>query len=457
MSEDENEAYIIFKYEGKQKEILFEEDDDDFSILTKKALKSFNIVTKKNDLNYYYYDEGIEKEIKNDISPTELLNIYNKLKNNLKIEIKKKEENKPNDEIIDSNVALEPSDFKSKKESDSNLYGDDNDFSDSIEKENKTEENKESSKKIKEKCNMDYQPCLSGDVSRSNLFQKHKQNSGISVKRKRYLETLKKNQDKKNEEQKLILENNKLEQQIKELKELIEKGCDDNNDDDINDELIKEKIEEIIQNTRSLERKKSKDIKDLKDENSHLQKKISQLSIELSKFEKENNQISEFNINLLNNLSKLDLALNNSSLSSNFNESSFKEKIQITNYNCQSNYESFVDTEAQKRKRNKKKNKVQKINELYKKMLESKINVKKDKKPKKEDEQMVLDLKKSQSFSRRSNIIENENKNDNLIHKENKNLKDEIKELQNELYKIKMEIEAMKKSNEQEIEEINNE
>ena len=455
MSEDENEAYIIFKYEGKQKEILFE--DDDFSILTKKALKSFNIVTKKNDLNYYYYDEGIEKEIKNDISPTELLNIYNKLKNNLKIEIKKKEENKPNDEIIDSNVALEPSDFKSKKESDSNLYGDDNDFSDSIEKENKTEENKESSKKIKEKCNMDYQPCLSGDVSRSNLFQKHKQNSGISVKRKRYLETLKKNQDKKNEEQKLILENNKLEQQIKELKELIEKGCDDNNDDDINDELIKEKIEEIIQNTRSLERKKSKDIKDLKDENSHLQKKISQLSIELSKFEKENNQISEFNINLLNNLSKLDLALNNSSLSSNFNESSFKEKIQITNYNCQSNYESFVDTEAQKRKRNKKKNKVKKINELYKKMLESKINVKKDKKPKKEDEQMVLDLKKSQSFSRRSNIIENENKNGNLIHKENKNLKDEIKELQNELYKIKMEIEAMKKSNEQEIEEINNE
>ena len=457
MSEDENEAYIIFKYEGKQKEILFEEDDDDFSILTKKALKSFNIVTKKNDLNYYYYDEGIEKEIKNDISPTELLNIYNKLKNNLKIEIKKKEENKPNDEIIDSNVALEPSDFKSKKESDSNLYGDDNDFSDSIEKENKTEENKESSKKIKEKCNMDYQPCLSGDVSRSNLFQKHKQNSGISVKRKRYLETLKKNQDKKNEEQKLILENNKLEQQIKELKELIEKGCDDNNDDDVNDELIKEKIEEIIQNTRSLERKKSKDIKDLKDENSHLQKKISQLSIELSKFEKENNQISEFNINLLNNLSKLDLALNNSSLSSNFNESSFKEKIQITNYNCQSNYESFVDTEAQKRKRNKKKNKVKKINELYKKMLESKINVKKDKKPKTEDEQMVLDLKKSQSFSRRSNIIENENKNDNLIHKENKNLKDEIKELQNELYKIKMEIEAMKKSNEQEIEEINNE
>ena len=455
MSEDDNEAYIIFKYEGKQQEILFEEDD--FSILTKKALKSFNIVTKKNDLNYYYYDEGIEKEIKNDISPTELLNIYNKLKNNLKIEIKKKEENKPNDEIIDSNVALEPSDFKSKKESDSNLYGDDNDFSDSIEKENKTEENKESSKKIKEKCNMDYQPCLSGDVSRSNLFQKHKQNSGISVKRKRYLETLKKNQDKKSEEQKLILENNKLEQQIKELKELIEKGCDDNNDDDINDELIKEKIEEIIQNTRSLERKKSKDIKDLKDENSHLQKKISQLSIELSKFEKENNQISEFNINLLNNLSKLDLALNNSSLSSNFNESSFKEKIQITNYNCQSNYESFVDTEAQKRKRNKKKNKVKKINELYKKMLESKINVKKDKKPKKEDEQMVLDLKKSQSFSRRSNIIENENKNGNLIHKENKNLKDEIKELQNELYKIKMEIEAMKKSNEQEIEEINNE
>ena len=457
MSEDENEAYIIFKYEGKQKEILFEEDDDDFSILTKKALKSFNIVTKKNDLNYYYYDEGIEKEIKNDISPTELLNIYNKLKNNLKIEIKKKEENKPNDEIIDSNVALEPSDFKSKKESDSNLYGDDNDFSDSIEKENKTEENKESSKKIKEKCNMDYQPCLSGDVSRSNLFQKHKQNSGISVKRKRYLETLKKNQDKKNEEQKLILENNKLEQQIKELKELIEKGCDDNNNDDINDELIKEKIEEIIQNTRSLERKKSKDIKDLKDENSHLQKKISQLSIELSKCEKENNQISEFNTNLLNNLSKLDSALNNSSLSSNFNESSFKEKIQITNYNCQSNYESFVDTEAQKRKRNKKKNKVKKINELYKKMLESKINVKKDKKPKKEDEQMVLDLKKSQSFSRRSNIIENENKNGNLIHKENKNLKDEIKELQNELYKIKMEIEAMKKSNEQEIEEINNE
>ena len=455
MSEDENEAYIIFKYEGKQQEILFEEDD--FSILTKKALKSFNIVTKKNDLNYYYYDEGIEKEIKNDISPTELLNIYNKLKNNLKIEIKKKEENKPNDEIIDSNVALEPSDFKSKKESDSNLYGDDNDFSDSIEKENKTEENKESSKKIKEKCNMDYQPCLSGDVSRSNLFQKHKQNSGISVKRKRYLETLKKNQDKKNEEQKLILENNKLEQQIKELKELIEKGCDDNNDDDINDELIKEKIEEIIQNTRSLERKKSKDIKDLKDENSHLQKKISQLSIELSKFEKENNQISEFNINLLNNLSKLDLALNNSSLSSNFNESSFKEKIQITNYNCHSNYESLVDTEAQKRKRNKKKNKVKKINELYKKMLESKINVKKDKKPKTEDEQMVLDLKKSQSFSRRSNIIENENKNDNLIHKENKNLKDEIKELQNELYKIKMEIEAMKKSNEQEIKEINNE
>ena len=455
MSEDENEAYIIFKYEGKQKEILFEEDD--FSILTKKALKSFNIVTKKNDLNYYYYDEGIEKEIKNDISPTELLNIYNKLKNNLKIEIKKKEENKPNDEIIDSNVALEPSDFKSKKESDSNLYGDDNDFSDSIEKENKTEENKESSKKIKEKCNMDYQPCLSGDVSRSNLFQKHKQNSGISVKRKRYLETLKKNQDKKNEEQKLILENNKLEQQIKELKEIIEKGCDDNNDDDVNDELIKEKIEAIIQNTRSLERKKSKDIKDLKDENSHLQKKISQLSIELSKFEKENNQISEFNINLLNNLSKLDLALNNSSLSSNFNESSFKEKIQITNYNCHSNYESLVDTEAQKRKRNKKKNKVKKINELYKKMLESKINVKKDKKPKKEDEQMVLDLKKSQSFSRRSNIIENENKNDNLIHKENKNLKDEIKELQNELYKIKMEIEAMKKSNEQEIEEINNE
>ena len=455
MSEDENEAYIIFKYEGKQQEILFEEDD--FSILTKKALKSFNIVTKKNDLNYYYYDEGIEKEIKNDISPTELLNIYNKLKNNLKIEIKKKEENKPNDEIIDSNVALEPSDFKSKKESDSNLYGDDNDFSDSIEKENKTEENKESSKKIKEKCNMDYQPCLSGDVSRSNLFQKHKQNSGISVKRQRYLETLKKNQDKKNEEQKLILENNKLEQQIKELKEIIEKGSDDNNDDDVNDELIKEKIEEIIQNTRSLERKKSKDIKDLKDENSHLQKKISQLSIELSKFEKENNQISEFNINLLNNLSKLDLALNNSSLSSNFNESSFKEKIQITNYNCQSNYESFVDTEAQKRKRNKKKNKVKKINELYKKMLESKINVKKDKKPKKEDEQMVLDLKKSQSFSRRSNIIENENKNDNLIHKENKNLKDEIKELQNELYKIKMEIEAMKKSNEQEIEEINNE
>ena len=457
MSEDENEAYIIFKYEGKQKEILFEEDDDDFSILAKKALKSFNIVTKKNDLNYYYYDEGIEKEIKNDISPTELLNIYNKLKNNLKIEIKKKEENKPNDEIIDSNVALEPSDFKSKKESDSNLYGDDNDFSDSIEKENKTEENKESSKKIKEKCNMDYQPCLSGDVSRSNLFQKNKQNSGISVKRKRYLETLKKNQDKKNEEQKLILENNKLEQQIKELKELIEKGCDDNNDDDINDELIKEKIEAIIQNTRSLERKKSKDIKDLKDENSHLQKKISQLSIELSKFEKENNQISEFNINLLNNLSKLDLALNNSSLSSNFNESSFKEKIQITNYNCQSNYESFVDTEAQKRKRNKKKNKVKKINELYKKMLESKINVKKDKKPKKEDEQMVLDLKKSQSFSRRSNIIENENINGNLIHKENKNLKDEIKELQNELYKIKMEIEAMKKSNEQEIKEINNE
>ena len=455
MSEDENEAYIIFKYEGKQQEILFEEDD--FSILTKKALKSFNIVTKKNDLNYYYYDEGIEKEIKNDISPTELLNIYNKLKNNLKIEIKKKEENKPNDEIIDSNVALEPSDFKSKKESDSNLYGDDNDFSDSIEKENKTEENKESSKKIKEKCNMDYQPCLSGDVSRSNLFQKHKQNSGISVKRKRYLETLKKNQDKKNEEQKLILENNKLEQQIKELKEIIEKGCDDNNDDDINDELIKEKIEAIIQNTRSLERKKSKDIKDLKDENSHLQKKISQLSIELSKFEKENNQISEFNINLLNNLSKLDSALNNSSVSSNFNESSFKEKIQITNYNCQSNYESFVDTEAQKRKRNKKKNKVKKINELYKKMLESKINVKKDKKPKTEDEQMVLDLKKSQSFSRRSNIIENENKNDNLIHKENKNLKDEIKELQNELYKIKMEIEAMKKSNEQEIKEINNE
>ena len=238
---------------------------------------------------------------------------------------------------------------------------------------------------------------------------------------------------------------------------LIEKGCDDNNDDDDNDELIKEKIEEIIQNTRSLERKKSKDIKDLKDENSHLQKKISQLSIELSKFEKENNQISEFNINLLNNLSKLDLALNNSSLSSNFNESSFKEKIQITNYNCHSNYESLVDTEAQKRKRNKKKNKVKKINELYKKMLESKINVKKDKKPKKEDEQMVLDLKKSQSFSRRSNIIENENKNDNLIHKENKNLKDEIKELQNELYKIKMEIEAMKKSNEQEIKEINNE
>ena len=247
----------------------------------------------------------------------------------------------------------------------------------------------------------------------------------------------------------LTKENEDLEKEIKNKKELIEEENDEDGENKLKEyESKKANSEERI---KEMEMEKLKEIKALKEENLKLDNMITELSLKLSKQKEENQNLKLANENLKKNIDELNQdQIATSSLSINSNDLSlsnanfFSDKNEIQNY--------LGNNENKIKQKEKKKEKLTKINELYQKM---KSTYNKDKLKKKDTTDLGLNHCDSLSLSRVNSKISGEIKND-IIRKENIQLKKDITVLEGQINSIKNEIEKEKNKHENEVKNIKN-
>ena len=302
----------------------------------------------------------------------------------------------------------------------------------------------------------------------SSFYDPYKFNKGNNDRLMLYVETkLKEDLQKKLEEAKneytkickdidsLNKEKYELEKEIKKIKELIEqenKPDDEDDDDDDEKELneYESKKENIEKRTKEMELEKSKEIEDLKEENLKLEKMIADLSLKLSKQKEENQNLKKENENLQKNINELNQdQINSSSLSFNSNELSlsnanfFSDKNEIQNY--------MGNNENKIKQKEKKKERLTKINELYQKMKNDNT---KFKLRKKDTSELGLRSSNSLSLSRVNSRISGEIKNNKKV--ENIQLKKDITVLEEKINSMKNDIENLKTMHENQVKNIKN-
>ena len=350
MSSEENEdVYITLNYQGIQKKIEF---DFDYNNLLKKAFKSFGIDKNEYDLVFYYYNEDQEKKgIENEISPCDFETIYKDNNEDLMIYIDKKLKQKPmekkkqvvNNDIQNSNLSLDIAGSSFNNIGENDFYKDIDDNADKMELNSKTEENKEMGNKLKNKCSFDKKGISSNKSELKHISSFSKKNSKYTLLN---LEQIKnKSNDILKRKQNLESKNEQLNKKMNQIKELIEKSKiekkhqDDNNKDDRVKKLLIQ-----IQNEKAklekMEKAKLKENADLKSKNLNLQKKISTLSKKLDKQIEGNKKQNFLEENSISRLSE------------------FKDKQK----------DSIISLHigADESKKEKKRKKLEKINELFK-------------------------------------------------------------------------------------------
>ena len=302
----------------------------------------------------------------------------------------------------------------------------------------------------------------------SSFYDPYKFNKGNNDRLMLYVETkLKEDLQKKLEEAKneytkickdidsLNKEKYELEKEIKKIKELIEQeNKPDDEDDDDNDEKelneYESKKENLEKRIEEMESEKLKEIEDLKEENLKLENMIADLSLKLSKQKEENQNLKKENENLQKNINELNQdQINSSSLSFNSNELSlsnanfFSDKNEIQNY--------MGNNENKIKQKEKKKERLTKINELYQKMKNDNT---KFKLRKKDTSELGLRSSNSLSLSRVNSRISGEIKNNKKA--ENIQLKKDITVLEEKINSKKNEIENLKTMHENQVKNIKN-
>lgn len=476
MSDSDNEENpdmieLTLNYENKRAD---EEIDDTFNDgdLEKFCQENFGIDIKNYDIQFYYFDKKSNQ--KTPIIPDCISSFYDPYKFNkgnndrlmLYVETKLKEvvrdnesrsndnekKDRINEDMLYSNVSntsndviLSNSGNFSKKEEDIKLYEGIKKVKPETLNNAKTEEIKEPSNQLKSKLSIN--------------SSKHSGISNISGSSKSKEE--KKLEEAKNKYNKICTdidgfnkENDELEKEIKTIKELIEqeKKSDEEDDDDDEKELneYESKIENIEKRTKEMELEKSKEIEDLKEENLKLEKMIADLSLKLSKQKEENQNLKKENENLQKNINELNQdQINSSSLSFNSNELSlsnanfFSDKNEIQNY--------MGNNENKIKQKEKKKERLTKINELYQKMKNDNT---KFKLRKKDTSELGLRSSNSLSLSRVNSRISGEIKNNKKA--ENIQLKKDITVLEEKINSTKNEIENLKTMHENQVKNIKN-
>ena len=476
MSDSDNEENpgmieLTLNYENKRAD---EEIDDTYNNggLEEFCEKNFGIDINKYDIQFYYFDKKSNQ--KTPIIPDCISSFYDPYKFNkgnndrlmLYVETKLKEvvrdnesrsnvneeNDRINEDMLYSNVSntsndviLSNSGNFSKKEEDIKLYEGIKKVKPETLNNAKTEEIKEPSNQLKSKLSIN--------------SSKHSGISNISGSSKSKEE--KKLEEAKNKYNKICTdidgfnkENDELEKEIKTIKELIEqeKKSDEEDDDDDEKELneYESKIENIEKRTKEMELEKSKEIEDLKEENLKLENMIADLSLKLSKQKEENQNLKKENENLQKNINELNQdQINSSSLSFNSNELSlsnanfFSDKNEIQNY--------MGNNENKIKQKEKKKERLTKINELYQKMKNDNT---KFKLRKKDTSELGLRSSNSLSLSRVNSRISGEIKNNKKA--ENIQLKKDITVLEEKINSKKNEIENLKTMHENQVKNIKN-
>ena len=441
MSSEENEdVYITLNYQGIQKKIEF---DFDYNNLLKKAFKSFGIDKNEYDLVFYYYNEDQEKKgIENEISPCDFETIYKDNNEDLMIYIDKKLKQKPmekkkqvvNNDIQNSNLSLDIAGSSFNNIGENDFYKDIDDNADKMELNSKTEENKEMGNKLKNKCSFDKKGISSNKSELKHISSFSKNNCKYTLLN---LEQIKnKSNDILKRKQNLESKNEQLNKKINQIKELIEKSKiekkhkDDNNKDDRVKKLLIQ-----IQNEKAklekMEKAKLKEIADLKAKNLNIQKKISTLSKKLDKQIEGNKKQNFLEENSISRLSE------------------FKDKQK----------DSIISLHigADESKKEKKRKKLEKINELFKqkkKKLNNSMIIQMQNVRNVEQSYKSIIIKKNNSHILNKKEKEEQIENGNDIKKENEYLKYEIKNMEDKLSITQKEIEDMKRFFEEEIKNI---
>ena len=468
MSDSDNEENpgmieLTLNYENKRAD---EEIDDTYNNggLEEFCEKNFGIDINKYDIQFYYFDKKSNQ--KTPIIPDCISSFYDPYKFNkgnndrlmLYVETKLKEvvrdnesrsnvneeNDRINEDMLYSNVSntsndviLSNSGNFSKKEEDIKLYEGIKKVKPETLNNAKTEEIKEPSNQLKSKLSIN--------------SSKHSGISNISGSSKSKEE--KKLEEAKNKYNKICAdidgfnkENDELEKEIKKIKELIEQEgrSDDEEDDDDDEKELNEyesKIENIEKRTKEMELEKSKEIEDLKEENLKLEKMIADLSLKLSKQKEENQNLKKENENLQKNINEL-LSFNSNELSLS-NANFFSDKNEIQNY--------MGNNENKIKQKEKKKERLTKINELYQKMKNDNT---KFKLRKKDTSELGLRSSNSLSLSRVNSRISGEIKNNKKA--ENIQLKKDITVLEEKINSKKNEIENLKTMHENQVKNIKN-
>ena len=485
MSDSDNEENpgmieLTLNYENKRAD---EEIDDTYNNggLEEFCEKNFGIDINKYDIQFYYFDKKSNQ--KTPIIPDCISSFYDPYKFNkgnndrlmLYVETKLKEvkeeerdnesrsndreeNDRNNEDLLYSNVSnasndviLSNSGNFSKKEEDIKLYEGIKKVKPETLNNAKTEETKEPSNQLKSKLSMNSSK-LSGI---SNISGGSKSRISMSKEEKKLEEAKNKYNKICTDIDGLNKENDELEQEIKRIKELIEqenKSDDEDDDDDDEKELneYESKKENLEKRIKEMESEKLKEIEDLKEENLKLEKMIADLSLKLSKQKEENQNLKKENENLQKNINELNQdQINSSSLSFNSNELSlsnanfFSDKNEIQNY--------MGNNENKIKQKEKKKERLTKINELYQKMKNDNT---KFKLRKKDTSELGLRSSNSLSLSRVNSRISGEIKNNKKA--ENIQLKKDITVLEEKINSKKNEIENLKTMHENQVKNIKN-
>ena len=475
MSDSDNEENpdmieLTLNYENKRAD---EEIDDDFNDgdLEKFCEKNFGIDINKYDIQFYYHDKKSNQ--KTPLIPDCISSFYDPYKfskgNNdrlmLYVETKLKEvvrdnksrsnDNEKNDRINEdmlysnvsntsNDVILSNSGNFSKKEEDIKLYEGIKKVKPETLNNAKTEETKEPSNQLKSKLSMNSSK-LSG-ISNISGGSKSKEEKKLEEAKNKYTKIC-------TDIDVLNKENDELEQEIKRIKKLIENNSDDEDDDDDDEKELNEyesKKENLEKRIKEMESEKLKEIEDLKEENLKLENMIADLSLKLSKQKEENQNLKKENENLQKNINELNQdQINSSSLSFNSNELSlsnanfFSDKNEIQNY--------MGNNENKIKQKEKKKERLTKINELYQKMKNDNT---KFKLRKKDTSELGLRSSNSLSLSRVNSRISGEIKNNKKA--ENIQLKKDITVLEEKINSKKNEIENLKTMHENQVKNIKN-
>ena len=470
MSDSDNEENpeiieLTVNYENKRADEEIDDTSFNNGDLEKFCEKNFGIDINKYDIQFYYHDKKSNQ--KTPLIPDCISSFYDPYKfskgNNdrlmlyvetkLKEVVSNEENDRINEDMLYSNVSntsndviLSNSGNFSRKEEDIKLYEGIKKVKPETLNNAKTEEIKEPSNQLKSKLSIN--------------SSKHSGISNISGSSKSKEE--KKLEEAKNKYNKICAdidgfnkENDELEKEIKKIKELIEQEnrSDDEEDDDDDEKELNEyesKKENLEKRIKEMESEKLKEIEDLKEENLKLENMIADLSLKLSKQKEENQNLKKENENLQKNINELNQdQINSSSLSFNSNELSlsnanfFSDKNEIQNY--------MGNNENKIKQKEKKKERLTKINELYQKMKNDNT---KFKLRKKDTSELGLRSSNSLSLSRVNSRISGEIKNNKKV--ENIQLKKDITVLEEKINSIKNDIKNLKTKHENQVKNIKN-